>query len=80
MAEHSLTPGSRSIVGTCRKDKIQNVMARLDSKIAELKAASVDPAASAEERSKASEALVARQTLLHPTYLQIAHLYADLHE
>ena len=33
-----------------------------------------------EERAAAADALAKRETLLQPTYKQIALLYADLHE
>ncbi|KIK95000.1 hypothetical protein PAXRUDRAFT_413240 [Paxillus rubicundulus Ve08.2h10] len=63
-----------------RRDKILTLMERLDSPYASLKAASKDPSRSAEERAEASEALADRETLLQPTYKQIALLYADLHD
>ena len=34
----------------------------------------------AEERAAAADALAKRETLLQPSYKQIALLYADLHE
>lgn len=55
-------------------------MERLDEKYARLKAESKDAARSAEDRAKSAEQLKARETSLYPTFLQIAHLYADLHE
>lgn len=55
-------------------------MERLDEPYAQLKADSKDSTKTTEERAEASRALVARETLLMPTYKQIALLYADLHE
>jgi len=63
-----------------RRDKIQGLMERLDSTYATLKRDSKDTSKSAEERSAASSALAERETLLQPTYKQIALLYADLHD
>ena len=63
-----------------RKDKITSVMNRLDPQYAALKAASNDASKSAEERTKSGEELKKREAHLHPTYMQIAHLYADLHD
>ncbi|KIJ20620.1 hypothetical protein PAXINDRAFT_165527 [Paxillus involutus ATCC 200175] len=63
-----------------RRDKILTLMERLDSPYASLKAASKDSSKSAEERAGAAEALADRETLLQPTYKQIALLYADLHD
>lgn len=63
-----------------RRDKILRLMERLDSTYATLKKASIDTAASAEDRAKAVEELDRREQLLQPTYRQIALLYADLHE
>jgi acetyl-CoA carboxylase/biotin carboxylase 1 len=63
-----------------RRDKIVKLMERLDDTYASLKKASVDATTSDEERSKASTALAARETLLQPVYKQIALLYADLHD
>lgn len=55
-------------------------MERLDDSYGQLKADSKDASKPAEERAEASKALAARETLLMPTYKQIALLYADLHE
>ena len=63
-----------------RRDKILTLMERLDSTYASLKRASKDSSKTAEERAAASMALTERETLLQPTYKQIALLYADLHE
>lgn len=63
-----------------RRDKVAAVMERLDETYASLKAASNDSTKSSEERAKSAEQLKAREAFLQPTYLQIAHLYADLHE
>ncbi|KAF9219763.1 hypothetical protein BS17DRAFT_788749 [Gyrodon lividus] len=63
-----------------RRDKILSLMERIDSTYATLKAASKDSSKSAEERTEASRALADRETLLQPTYKQIALLYADLHD
>ncbi|KAI5120256.1 hypothetical protein M0805_004592 [Coniferiporia weirii] len=63
-----------------RKDKISRLMERLDDTYASLKAASTDASKTPEERAEASEQLSKRETLLQPTYKQIALLYADLHD
>lgn len=63
-----------------RRDKILTIMERLDSTYASLKRDSKDSSKSAEERAAATAALATRETLLQPTYKQIALLYADLHE
>lgn len=63
-----------------RRDKILALMERLDSTYASLKRDSKDTSKSEEERAKAAQLLSARETLLQPTYKQIALLYADLHE
>ncbi|KIJ65157.1 hypothetical protein HYDPIDRAFT_89293 [Hydnomerulius pinastri MD-312] len=63
-----------------RRDKILSLMERLDSTYASLKADSKDSSKTAEERAEASKALAERETLLQPTYKQIALLYADLHD
>jgi acetyl-CoA carboxylase/biotin carboxylase 1 len=63
-----------------RRDKIQTLMERLDSTYASLKRDSKDGSKSAEEHAAATSALTERETLLQPTYKQIALLYADLHE
>lgn len=63
-----------------RRDKVLATMERLDENYARLKAESKDAARSAEDRAKSAEQLKARETSLYPTFLQIAHLYADLHE
>ncbi len=63
-----------------RRDKILKVMERLDATYAGLKKDSIDVGKSPEERAAAADALAKRETLLQPTYKQIALLYADLHE
>ncbi|QRW03198.1 acetyl-CoA carboxylase [Ceratobasidium sp. AG-Ba] len=63
-----------------RRERLLALMERLDDKYAELKVNSKDSSKSAEERAEASRELVARETLLMPTYKQIALLYADLHD
>ncbi|KAH9839950.1 acetyl CoA carboxylase [Rhodofomes roseus] len=63
-----------------RRDKINKLMERLDSTYAALKKDSADASKTPEERAAAAEALAQRETLLQPTYKQIALLYADLHE
>jgi acetyl-CoA carboxylase/biotin carboxylase 1 len=63
-----------------RRDKILTLMERLDSTYAALKRESKDSSKTADERATASAALAERETLLQPTYKQIALLYADLHE
>lgn len=63
-----------------RRDKIAQLMDRIDSPYATLKKESKDTSKTPEERAGASEALEKREALLQPTYKQIALLYADLHE
>ena len=63
-----------------RRDKILALMERLDSTYASFKRDSKDADKSEEERAKAAQLLASRETLLQPTYKQIALLYADLHE
>lgn len=63
-----------------RRDKILKLMERLDATYAELKRDSTDPSKTADERAAAAEALSQKETLLMPTYKQIALLYADLHD
>ena len=63
-----------------RREKILALMERLDSTYASLKADSKDSSKTADQRTDASQAMTARETLLQPTYKQIALLYADLHE
>ncbi|KAH7926428.1 hypothetical protein BV22DRAFT_1087097 [Leucogyrophana mollusca] len=63
-----------------RRDKILALMERLDDTYASLKRDSKDTTKSAEERAQAAQALSDRETLLQPTYKQIALLYADLHD
>ncbi|CAE6428799.1 unnamed protein product [Rhizoctonia solani] len=63
-----------------RRERLLSLMERLDDTYAQLKADSKDAAKNAEERAEASRALAARETLLMPTYKQIALLYADLHD
>ncbi|KZS94649.1 acetyl CoA carboxylase [Sistotremastrum niveocremeum HHB9708] len=63
-----------------RRDKVLGLMERLDPSYASYKKDSKDAALSAEQRTQASEKLVARETELQSTYKQIALLYADLHD
>ncbi|KAF7294479.1 hypothetical protein MKEN_01440400 [Mycena kentingensis (nom. inval.)] len=63
-----------------RRDKIVKLMERLDSTYASLKRDSNDVSKTPEERAAASASLTSRETLLKPTYQQIALLYADLHD
>lgn len=63
-----------------RRDKILSLMDRLDPIYASLKRDSKDPTKSEDERAAAVVALDERETLLQPTYKQLALLYADLHE
>jgi acetyl-CoA carboxylase/biotin carboxylase 1 len=63
-----------------RRDKITQLMERMDSPYAALKKASKDASKTPEERATAVESLEKREALLQPTYKQIALLYADLHE
>ncbi|KAJ7224331.1 acetyl-CoA carboxylase [Mycena pura] len=63
-----------------RRDKIVKLMERLDSTYASLKRDSNDADKTPEERASASSALTSRESLLQPTYQQIALLYADLHD
>ncbi|CAK5267587.1 unnamed protein product, partial [Mycena citricolor] len=63
-----------------RKDKLVKLMERLDSTYAQLKRDSSDASKTPDERASASIDLAARETLLQPTYQQIALLYADLHD
>ena len=63
-----------------RRDKILKLMERLDPSYASLKKASVDKSKTAEELADATKVLAKRETLLQPTYKQIALLDADLHE
>ncbi|OCH83943.1 acetyl CoA carboxylase [Obba rivulosa] len=63
-----------------RRDKVVKLMERLDPTYATLKKASADSSISPEERAAAGEALEERESLLQPTYKQIALLYADLHD
>ena len=63
-----------------RREKILALMERLDSTYASLKTDSKDSSKTADQRAEASQAMTARETLLQPTYKQIALLYADLHE
>ena len=63
-----------------RRDKILKMMERLDSSYASLKKDSTDASKTPEERSAATDALAKRESLLQPSYKQIALLYADLHE
>lgn len=63
-----------------RRERLLALMERLDDSYGQLKVDSKDASKTAEERAEASRALAARETLLMPTYKQIALLYADLHE
>ncbi|KAH8116533.1 acetyl CoA carboxylase [Phellopilus nigrolimitatus] len=63
-----------------RKEKILRLMERLDETYASLKRDSSDASKTVKERAEASEQLSKRETLLQPTYKQIALLYADLHD
>jgi acetyl-CoA carboxylase / biotin carboxylase 1 len=63
-----------------RRDKILALMERLDVPYASFKRDSKDESKSTEERTQAADALAKRETMLQPTYKQIALLYADLHE
>jgi acetyl-CoA carboxylase / biotin carboxylase 1 len=63
-----------------RRDKITQLMERMDSQYAALKKESKDETKTAEERAVAVASLEKREVLLQPTYKQIALLYADLHE
>ncbi|PPQ90739.1 hypothetical protein CVT25_010128 [Psilocybe cyanescens] len=63
-----------------RRDKILALMERLDSTYASLKRDSKDTSKFPEQRAAATAALAERETLLQPTYKQIALLYADLHD
>ncbi|KAG6916120.1 hypothetical protein DXG01_008351 [Tephrocybe rancida] len=63
-----------------RRDKILALMERLDSTYASLKRDSKDASKTADQRATAAAELTKRETLLQPTYKQIALLYADLHD
>ncbi|KAI9464497.1 acetyl CoA carboxylase [Lactarius psammicola] len=63
-----------------RRDKIVQLMERMDSQYAALKKDSKDASKLPEERAAAAESLEEREALLQPTYKQIALLYADLHD
>ncbi|KAG8990813.1 acetyl-coenzyme-A carboxylase, partial [Tulasnella sp. 427] len=63
-----------------RRERLLTLMERLDSQYASLKKASKDASASEQDRATATEQLTARETLLMPTYKQLALLYADLHD
>jgi acetyl-CoA carboxylase/biotin carboxylase 1 len=63
-----------------RRDKISQLMERMDSPFAALKKDSKDMSKTPGERAAAAEMLEKREALLQPTYKQIALLYADLHE
>ncbi|KAG8780270.1 acetyl-coenzyme-A carboxylase [Ceratobasidium sp. 428] len=69
-----------SLIPIVRREKLLGLMERLDDMYSQLKANSKDASKTAEERAEASRALAARETLLMPTYKQIALLYADLHD
>ncbi|KAH9072271.1 acetyl CoA carboxylase [Lactarius deliciosus] len=63
-----------------RRDKIVQLMERMDTQYATFKRDSKDASKSPEERAAAAESLEEREVLLQPTYKQIALLYADLHD
>ncbi|KAL0575912.1 acetyl-coenzyme-A carboxylase [Marasmius crinis-equi] len=63
-----------------RREKLLWLMERMDSEYASLKKTSKDESKTADERASAATALTKRETLLQPTYKQIALLYADLHD
>ncbi|KAF8757828.1 Acetyl-CoA carboxylase, central region [Rhizoctonia solani] len=63
-----------------RRERLLALMERLDDSYSQLKTNSKDSTKTAEERAEASRALAERETLLMPTYKQIALLYADLHD
>ncbi|WRT69229.1 uncharacterized protein IL334_006213 [Kwoniella shivajii] len=63
-----------------RRPKVQATMARLDSDYAELKKASEDPNANAEEKLAATTKLEAREKHLQPAYQSVALEFADLHD
>ena len=63
-----------------RRDKIVQLMERMDSQYAALKRDSMDASKPPGERAAAAESLEKREAFLQPTYKQIALLYADLHE
>ncbi|KAH9992745.1 acetyl CoA carboxylase [Russula compacta] len=63
-----------------RRDKIVQLMERLDAPYASLKKDSKDASKTPEERATAAESLEKRETILQPTYKQVALLYADLHD
>ncbi|TFK51885.1 acetyl CoA carboxylase [Heliocybe sulcata] len=63
-----------------RRERLLNLMERLDPEYAALKQASKDPSKTSDERTEVTQKLADRETLLHPTYKQMALLYADLHD
>jgi len=63
-----------------RRDRLVSLMDRLDPEYSAFKKASGDKTKSAEERAAATEGFKKREADLMPTYKQIAHLFADLHE
>jgi acetyl-CoA carboxylase/biotin carboxylase 1 len=63
-----------------RQNKVLALMERLDTEYASLKRASKDNTKTAEEHAAAAATLERRESVLQPTYKQIALLYADLHE
>ncbi|KAH8832774.1 acetyl CoA carboxylase [Flagelloscypha sp. PMI_526] len=63
-----------------RHKKILSLMERLDPTYATLKKKSKDASLSGDDRAAAVASLTERETLLMPTYKQIALLYADLHD
>ncbi|KAI9509668.1 acetyl CoA carboxylase [Russula earlei] len=63
-----------------RREKISQLMERMDLPYAALKKDSKDTSKTPEARAAATESLEKREALLQPTYKQIALLYADLHD
>ncbi|KAG8937599.1 acetyl-coenzyme-A carboxylase, partial [Tulasnella sp. 408] len=63
-----------------RRERLLSLMERLDSQYASLKKTSKDASLSEQERTTATEQLAQRETLLMPTFKQLALLYADLHD
>ncbi|KAG8970659.1 acetyl-coenzyme-A carboxylase [Tulasnella sp. 425] len=63
-----------------RRERLLSLMERLDSQYASLKKTSKDASVSEQERAAATEQLAQRETLLMPTFKQVALLYADLHD
>ena len=63
-----------------RREKVQNLMERLDATYAALKRDTNDVSKTEKERFTASADLAKRENFLQQTYKQIAILFADLHE